>query len=251
MNKINGYTEEEAKRLVDYVSTGKKSGKSLSGLFASYAKKTGRAKGSVRNYYYKEVENLQSDSKRCSNLGIEISKHNKMHFVPFSEEEKMKLVNEVDNLVAGGMSVRTACQKMSCGDITLMTRLQNKYQNLKKSGKKNNIIVFRQKQKSLSENDINSLFLGLVKLIKKTAIDEFMEKTRLEKESSAFLLKKAFVDLSRKEKEIKALKEEFSNLKAENASLQTKLEGLMLDKNQLLKAHFQKKQQRGIAQKLK
>lgn len=39
MNKINGYTEEEAKRLVDYVSTGKKSGKSLSGLFASYAKK--------------------------------------------------------------------------------------------------------------------------------------------------------------------------------------------------------------------
>ena len=52
MNKINGYTEEEAKRLVDYVSTGKKSGKSLSGLFASYAKKTGRAKGSVRNYYY-------------------------------------------------------------------------------------------------------------------------------------------------------------------------------------------------------
>lgn len=49
MNKINGYTEEEAKRLVDYVSTGKKSGKSLSGLFASYAKKTGRAKGSVRD----------------------------------------------------------------------------------------------------------------------------------------------------------------------------------------------------------
>ena len=248
---MNIWNDEEVKALFSLVQKQKELGKPLREVFCMHAKKFGRKPNSVRNYYYKEVENLQSDSKRCSNLGIEISKHNKMHFVPFSEEEKMKLVNEVDNLVAGGMSVRTACQKMSCGDVTLMTRLQNKYQNLKKSGKKNNIIVFRQKQKSLSENDINSLFLGLVKLIKKTAIDEFMEKTRLEKESSAFLLKKAFVDLSRKEKEIKALKEEFSNLKAENASLQTKLEGLMLDKNQLLKAHFQKKQQRGIAQKLK
>ena len=52
MNKINGYTEEEAKRLVEYVSDGKREGKTLSGLFASYAQKTGRAKGSVRNYYY-------------------------------------------------------------------------------------------------------------------------------------------------------------------------------------------------------
>ena len=49
MNKINGYTEEEAKNLVDYVANGKREGKTLSGLFASYAKKTGRAKGSVRN----------------------------------------------------------------------------------------------------------------------------------------------------------------------------------------------------------
>ena len=35
MNKINGYTEEEAKNLVDYVANGKREGKTLSGLFAS------------------------------------------------------------------------------------------------------------------------------------------------------------------------------------------------------------------------
>ena len=35
MNKINGYTEEEAKKLVQYVCDGKKEGKTLSGLFAS------------------------------------------------------------------------------------------------------------------------------------------------------------------------------------------------------------------------
>lgn len=45
MNKINGYTEEEAKSLVEYISSGKRVGKTLSGLFASYAQKTGRAKG--------------------------------------------------------------------------------------------------------------------------------------------------------------------------------------------------------------
>ena len=45
MTKINGYTEEEAKRLVEYISEGKKKGKTLSGLFLSYAQKTGRAKG--------------------------------------------------------------------------------------------------------------------------------------------------------------------------------------------------------------
>ena len=45
MNKINGYTEEEAKSLVEYVSAGKRSGKSLSGLFASYAKKNRQGKG--------------------------------------------------------------------------------------------------------------------------------------------------------------------------------------------------------------
>ena len=52
MNKINGYTEEEAKTMVHYISEGKDRGQTLSGMFESYAKKTGRAKGSVRNYYY-------------------------------------------------------------------------------------------------------------------------------------------------------------------------------------------------------
>ena len=44
MNKINGYTEEEAKSLVTYICEGINSGNTLSGIFDSYAKKTGRAK---------------------------------------------------------------------------------------------------------------------------------------------------------------------------------------------------------------
>ena len=103
----------------------------------------------------------------------------------------------------------------------------------------------------LSENDINSLFMGLVKLIKKTAVDEFMEKTRLEKESSAFLLKKAFVDLSRKDKQISELKEEFSNLKKENLQLHLKLDNLTENKTELLKNHLGKKRSEKLSEKLK
>ena len=66
MNKINGYTEEEARSLVEYVCTQKKAGSTLSGIFESYAKKTGRAKGSVRNYYYALLRT--SGDKRVKDL---------------------------------------------------------------------------------------------------------------------------------------------------------------------------------------
>lgn len=236
------WSDDEVKNLFSLVEAQKSKGKALRLAFCVHAKKFKRKQNSVRNYYYKEVENLQRDPKRCKNLEIEIEKHAKNHFVPFSDLEESKLMEDVDNLVQSGMSVRTACQKLSGGDLTIMTRLQNKYQNLKKKKRPENVIVFRQKQKSLSENDINSLFLGLVRLIKRAAIDEFMEKTKLEKESSAFLLKKAFVDLSRKDKQISELKEEFSNLKKENVQLHLKLESLASNKTRLLQAHLGKKQ---------
>ena len=52
MNKINGYTEEEATGLIEYIYAGKNMGKTLSYLFETYGKEHSRAKGSVRNYYY-------------------------------------------------------------------------------------------------------------------------------------------------------------------------------------------------------
>lgn len=52
MNKINGYTEDEARAFVQYIYAGRRAGRTLSALFDGYAKKSGRAKGSVRNYYY-------------------------------------------------------------------------------------------------------------------------------------------------------------------------------------------------------
>ena len=48
MNKINGYTEEEAKSLVDYIKEGKKKGKTLTWLFETYGMQRGRANDAMR-----------------------------------------------------------------------------------------------------------------------------------------------------------------------------------------------------------
>ena len=95
----------------------------------------------------------------------------------------------------------------------------------------NNIIHFQPKQKLLTDNDINSLFLGLVKLIKKNATEEAMEKSQVSNQ----LLKKAFADLGRKDKELSSLKAEFERLKKENEVLR-----LMhtQNKNDALKNHL-------------
>lgn len=245
------WNDDEVRNLFAVVEEYKSDNQPLRSAFVLHAKKYKRKPNSVRNYYYKEVENLKNDKKRCKNLQIALEKHAKNHFVPFSEGEVDKLLADIDRLVSNGMSVRNACQKLSGGDLTLMTRLQNKYQNLKKRKMADNVIVFKQRQKQLTESDINSLFMGLVKLIKKTAVDEFMEKTRLEKESSAYLLKKAFVDLSRKDKQISELREEFVALKNENKALQEKLENISGDKTELLKSHIQKRRRVVLEEKLK
>ena len=63
MQKINGYTEDEARELIDFVENGKRAGKTLTALFAAFGESHGRAKGSVRNYYYALMKNEQGDNR--------------------------------------------------------------------------------------------------------------------------------------------------------------------------------------------
>ncbi len=127
MNKINGYTEEEAKSLVQYVCDGLNAGKNLSGIFAQYAQKTGRAKGSVRNYYYALLRS--SGDERVKNLlngtGLKAEK-----ILQFSEEETDKMLKAILTQKSKGISVRKAVLNLSGGDDKLMLRYQNKYRNV-------------------------------------------------------------------------------------------------------------------------
>ncbi|MBR2341543.1 MAG: hypothetical protein IKA72_03975 [Clostridia bacterium] len=130
MNKINGYTEEEAKRLVEYVKEGKRAGKTLTKLFASYGAENGRARGSVRNYYYALMKNRKGDERIVklldgSNLKVEQIRE-------FTEEETDQALRNILMEKSKGLSVRRAIANLSQGDDKLMLRLQNKYRNVLK-----------------------------------------------------------------------------------------------------------------------
>ncbi len=127
MNKINGYTEEEARTLVEYIKEGKRKGKTLTYLFETYGLNHGRAKGSVRNYYYALMKNERKDERIVKLLdGSELSVEKIKEFSPAETEEVLRSILAEKSK---GMSVRKAIFNLSNGDDKLMLRLQNKYRN--------------------------------------------------------------------------------------------------------------------------
>ena len=127
MNKINGYTEEEAKNLVEFIKAGKQKGKTLTYLFETYGLKHGRAKGSVRNYYYALMKNEKADERIVKLLdGSELSVEK---IREFTEEETDEVLRSILAEKSKGFSVRRAIFNLSGGDDKLMLRLQNKYRN--------------------------------------------------------------------------------------------------------------------------
>ena len=127
MAKINGYTEEEAKKLIEFVSEGKRKGKTLTYLFETYGKAHGRAKGSVRNYYYALMKNPRGDERIVklldgTSLSVEKIKE-------FTEEETENAIRSILAEKSKGVSVRKAICNLAKGDDKLMLRLQNKYRN--------------------------------------------------------------------------------------------------------------------------
>ena len=127
MMKINGYTEEEAKNLVDFIKEGKQKGKTLTYLFETYGLQNGRAKGSVRNYYYALMKNEKKDERIVKLLdGSELAVEK---IREFTKEETDEVLRSILEEKSKGLSVRRAIFNLSKGDDKLMLRLQNKYRN--------------------------------------------------------------------------------------------------------------------------
>lgn len=126
MNKINGYTKEEAQSLVKYICDGKAKGKTLTGIFADYAAKSGRAKGSVRNYYYALLKTGGDEVKEIlKNTDLKAEEVR-----PFTDEETDKILKAILKEKSNGVSVRRAVLNLAGGDDRLMLRYQNKYRNV-------------------------------------------------------------------------------------------------------------------------
>ena len=207
MTKINGYTEEEAKRLVRFVEEGKSKGKTLTALFAEYGVKNGRAQGSVRNYYYALMKNERGDDRIVKLLGGTSLSVGKIR--AFTEEETDEALRSILAERAKGLSVRRAIFNLSGGDDKLMLRLQNKYRNtLKKSPEK-----LIELQKELGGEPLYALSRKSGSGVFNEASSKKNVMPALKEEARAILQK-------RLEKEINALYDRLTEaLKAENARL--------------------------------
>ena len=127
MEKINGYTKEEAESLVKFVCESKGKGKTLTAIFEEYAKKAGRAKGSVRNYYYGLLKS--TDNKEVKKM-LEGTNLKAEDVRPFTDEETDRILKAILAQKSKGVSVRRAVLNIAGGDDKLMLRYQNKYRNV-------------------------------------------------------------------------------------------------------------------------
>ncbi len=208
MNKINGYTEEEAKGLVEFIKDGKRQGKTLTYLFATYGILHGRAKGSVRNYYYTLMKNEKGDERIVRLLdGSELSVEKIREFTPEETDEALKSILAEKSK---GLSVRRAIFNLAKGDDKLMLRLQNKYRNtLKKEPERLAALAAKM---GLPEEPTK------IKPIKKQALpDKDFLQRRLENEINALydrLTQALKAENERLRVENEKLKEENARLKA-------------------------------------
>ncbi len=208
MNKINGYTEEEARGLVEYIKEGKQKGKTLTYLFETYGLRHGRAKGSVRNYYYALMRNERADERIVqlldgSKLSVEKIKE-------FSPEETEEVLRSILAEKSKGLSVRRAIFNLSKGDDKLMLRLQNKYRNMLK--KEPERIAALAEEMGLKEEAERVLGANKEEKGERLPDRDFLRR-RLENEINALYDRLA-----------QGLKEENERLREENARLKAELE---------------------------
>lgn len=244
------WKDEEIKKLFGFVEEGKQKHLSLLSIFKNYAEMTKRKPNSVRNYYYLELGQLQNDKSKCQRLGINLKNHEKIKQTPFDEKEEKEVVKNILMLCAQGSSVRKACLKLAGDNLGKMIRFQNKYRNVLKGNqvllsqciqelkdegievnikqkftpRPNNILVMPKQKGSLSDKDIEALFMGLVRLVKRVANEQAEVQNRIEMKRTNDNLAKAYVELSSKESEIKSLSTSLEKLKTENKNLKTCLQ---------------------------
>ncbi len=208
MNKINGYTEEEARTLVEYIKEGKSKGKTLTYLFESYGLARGRAKGSVRNYYYALMKNEKKDERIVKLLDGSFLSVEKIK--EFTEEETTQALKSILLEKSKGFSVRRAIYNLASGDDKLMLRLQNKYRNtLKKSPERIEALAIEMGLMEEAKKVQKYTRMGTERLGKVDNVpDKSFLRRRLENEINALYDRLA-----------KTLKEENERLREENERL--------------------------------
>ena len=237
----NIWNEQVKLELCKIILENKSKGLPILNSFKSFASIHNLDFKSVRNYFYKHISDLSKLEPKLSDI-VSTPK-------PFSEND-LKLLDQVCKLVSCGKSVRYACETVGENPKHAL-RLQNKYRWFDKKGlllytPKNVSIASRNSNsvqilkptfkkpkenvqasipQALSNDDLQKLFNGVVKLISKSIV-ETNQKSHLELVTS---LKQQNINQGK----------EIDYLKKENDSLCEKLkilEGLILKLKHNLKA---------------
>lgn len=201
---MKGFSPDEIKRLIYLADKYKREGKSLSEVFSRFAAESGRAKGSVRNFYYNLLSGAENGDERCLNyLKGTVLKSEK--FDKFTRKNEEAMLENIFTAVGQGKSVRRAIIDLSCGDEKTILRYQNKYRNLIL---KNRPLVERVVEK------VRQKGINLVSPYKKT-VNDVMLLNRLKNEIN-LLFGRISEDLR---KENYSLKKRIEMLESENATL--------------------------------
>lgn len=183
-------------------------------VFKNYAYIKELSYKSVRNDYYKLVKGLKKED--YVNLGLNFENHiiNKNNH--FTKMEMDKEIKKILYLYKQGNSLYGSCLKIANNDKSLAIRYQNKIRkmNLHKQNddkiiyfKPNNandskkdanakILSLPNQSKGLSEQDINALFLGLVRLVKRTSEAQIKQQVKKEFDNANNILQQTLEELN-------------------------------------------------------
>lgn len=232
------WAKAEICKLFDVVAEYKKKSKPLIHAFTEFGVKFGRKTNSVRNFYYTQLKIFENTPELSNKWGIDLSEHQKSEQKFFTEQELELSMDKISSFMKKGYSVRKACYEVACGDLHQMLRLQNKYHSQKQKTlpqKADNVLVMPSRKQTLSDSEINSLFMGLVKLVKRSAEESLGSDLLSQVQSANAELRKSIKNLSEKEREVKLLRKKFELLSNEKYKLKEELKNLRSQNVELLK----------------
>lgn len=122
-------SDEQINYLLKEAEKATEESRSLTSVFADFAKKTGRAKGGIRNFYYAMLKE-NGINGNLSNTYPSLKKLRAERNCAFTKSEEEELFAKVTQGVRSGKSVRRTISEMAHGDEKIALRYQNKYRNL-------------------------------------------------------------------------------------------------------------------------
>lgn len=240
------WNNENIKQFFEFVAKDLQNNVPVVKSFEKYAKICGKKALSLRNFYYNQLKIFFNNKNLASEMGINLSLHKVQVFRRFDALQEAELKNKIDCLLKQGYSVRKACAMISDGNIQQMLRLQNKYRSLCKkqnyfanndvkhntkkastSDENCKVLQFpgmgaKPKKQHLSDEDINNLFMGLVRIVKENAVQDSGKKVQSFLEQAEMQKRKELVLLRQKQLEIDILKQEVVSLRQKKPKFKRK-----------------------------